>query len=346
MAFFQQKFIKKNWPWSIKQKLEFVKLLKGLLKNGFPLQETLPFIRLVMPKITQRLVNLEQGFQRGDPLSRGLKACGFTEYEETILYFAEFHGDFIGAFQLIEDRLTQRRERQKRLLRLLGYPLILAFFLLFILMAIRTVILPELATGESKYQQSFGLMVISNGPEMLGIGLLIFLGIVWLCYLLSRRMRPVNRLILLSKVPIISHFLQKVMTAFFSHQLGKLLLSGLEMQEIMTLMGTEDGSGLAKGISERVVTYYQRGENLSQALGSLPFLRPEFEQIVVRGEVQGELGGELVIYSAILWEDLDDQINRVFLWLQPVVFSVIALVILAVYGALLLPIYQEMEGIV
>lgn len=299
-----------------------------------------------MPKEKQRLSSLKSHLLKGDSISQALRKTGFNDFEETIIYFSEFHGDFLDAFQIIEDRLSDQVSRRKRLVRLLGYPLMLVIFLFGIILAIRTIILPTTGVVTAAKNDNLGVLLIRYGPEFIGCVGILFSVVLLLGTFFTRKLRQIDRLILISKLPIIKSFLQITMTAFLANQMGKLLSKGLGMKDILEVMSNSEASKFSQEISERIVGFYQKGMSFGDAVGALPFLRKEFKQIIIKGELQGKLGAELILYSQLLWQDLDDRVERIFLWLQPLVFCGIALIILAVYGALLLPIYQEMEGIV
>ena len=61
------------------------------------------------------------------------------------------------------------------------------------------------------------------------------------------------------------------------------------------------------------------------------------------GEVKSKLGSELEIYAEKTWEDFFRRVHKAMNVIQPLVFVFVALVIVLLYAAMLLPIYQNME---
>ena len=59
--------------------------------------------------------------------------------------------------------------------------------------------------------------------------------------------------------------------------------------------------------------------------------------------VPRELGAELSLYADECWEEFFSKINRAMQLIQPLVFLFVALMIVLIYAAMLLPIYQNME---
>lgn len=63
------------------------------------------------------------------------------------------------------------------------------------------------------------------------------------------------------------------------------------------------------------------------------------------GDIKSKLGQELDIYSQESWETFFSQLNRATQWIQPIIFLVVAVVIVMIYAAILLPIYQHMGDV-
>lgn len=63
------------------------------------------------------------------------------------------------------------------------------------------------------------------------------------------------------------------------------------------------------------------------------------------GDIKSKLGQELDIYSQESWETFFSQLNRATQWIQPIIFLVVAVVIVMIYAAILLPIYQQMGDV-
>lgn len=74
----------------------------------------------------------------------------------------------------------------------------------------------------------------------------------------------------------------------------------------------------------------------------MAFLNPELSLIILQGEVKGNLGKELLIYGRREWEGLMKLADKKIRFLQPMMFLLIAVLIISVYSALLLPIYKGM----
>ena len=85
-------------------------------------------------------------------------------------------------------------------------------------------------------------------------------------------------------------------------------------------------------------------EDFSQMIGTYPFFRKELSLIIEYGEVKSKLGSELEIYAEKnLGKHFFTRVNRTMNLVQPLVFIFVALIIVLLYAAMLMPMYQNME---
>ena len=80
-------------------------------------------------------------------------------------------------------------------------------------------------------------------------------------------------------------------------------------------------------------------------MNSFTFFNSELGFIIMHGEATSRLGKELAIYANDCQLRLTLQIQKIFSWIQPLIFLVIAFFIMCVYLALLLPTFTMMEEI-
>ena len=85
-----------------------------------------------------------------------------------------------------------------------------------------------------------------------------------------------------------------------------------------------------------------RGQSFQRRSGGILFQK-ELPLMIEYGEVKSKLGSELEIYAEKTWEDFFRQVHKAMDVIQPLVFVFVALVIVLLYAAMLLPIYQNME---
>ncbi|MCG0677802.1 ComG operon protein 2 [Lactiplantibacillus plantarum] len=100
---------------------------------------------------------------------------------------------------------------------------------------------------------------------------------------------------------------------------------------------------------------YQQGQVIEQALltgTSLVtiiqedrLLPDELALLVGKESPAEQLSQELLYFATLQYERLIRQLNRMIGWIQPIMFGIIALVVVGTYLSLLLPMYQSMGEI-
>ncbi|WP_252899313.1 type II secretion system F family protein [Lactococcus fujiensis] len=76
------------------------------------------------------------------------------------------------------------------------------------------------------------------------------------------------------------------------------------------------------------------------------FFNHELALMIEYGELKDKLGLELGIYADECWEQFFIKIDRAIQFIQPLVFVFIALMIILLYAAMLLPIYSNMNKMI
>ncbi|WEG73512.1 competence type IV pilus assembly protein ComGB [Vagococcus intermedius] len=330
--------------WNRQARFEFVELLGELLVSGFTMQESLAFMKDLLPKHRQGIDNLLKNFSLGEPIHKSFASLGYTDKQVTQLYLASVHGDLIGTLTYIAVQTKDERYQREQLLKVLAYPLLLITFLVGMMLLMRYLLVPQLTVmtqGSSK--KSHLLEAVTNLPFFLG-GVGGFLALLsGLFYWQFKRNNAIKRSTFYSRIPGISKFYCYYYTSFFANEWGMLLKHGLELQAILRIMQVDGNAQLMIDVSKKLDKGLAEGHPLYQEIANWSFFTKEFATIIHRGEVKGKLGDELVIYSKRLWQELNKRLERVMLWIQPVTFIIVAGLILVIYGALLLPIYQEMD---
>ena len=65
--------------------------------------------------------------------------------------------------------------------------------------------------------------------------------------------------------------------------------------------------------------------------------------IIEYGDMKVKLGDELLVYADESWTKFFEKVEKTMTLIQPLVFLFVALMIVLIYAAMLLPIYAQME---
>ncbi|OJG71996.1 hypothetical protein RV12_GL001079 [Enterococcus quebecensis] len=313
------------------------------MKNGFTIQESLLFMkksRSISEKAINYLITL---MEQGESLHSGLVPLGFKTLVITQIEFAQTHGDLAGTLKRINQHMRIVEKQQQSFYKVISYPVLLLLFLTVVLISIRQVLLPQLMINGTIQADSIGIHFIQKSPYyLLAFILSLVVTVSFLRWQLSKR-TFLQRATFFSKLPLIGKFYKEYSSAFFALEWGKLFYQGLEIKMVIQLMQTVEQRSLMRELAEIIEERSILGHTFYEQLPTFSFFSPELSLIIQQGEVKGNLGKELMLYSELCWQRFFKRMEKLIQWIQPIIFLIVALLVVSVYAAMLLPIYGGME---
>jgi competence protein ComGB len=182
-------------------------------------------------------------------------------------------------------------------------------------------------------------------PGLLLVGFAIFIVLISIGWIFTKRMSEIKKLVILSKMPFINTFVKDFISFSLAQEWSNLFLQGLEMKEVSLLMSNLESSGFMKEIGTQMKRDVLRGISFEEQVSNLAFIHEDLAIIIFSGDAKGKLGEELSFYAKICCEEMIYRMEKYMQFIQPVVFLFVALVILGVYASIMLPLYANMGGI-
>lgn len=332
-----------------KAQASFLVKLSALMAEGFALKDALQFLAAIMPTETGWIQELLNDLESGKSFDQSLKSAGFSERITAQIYLSLVHGQFAETLGMSGTYLYEKNRQEKQLLKLLQYPVLLLSFMAGVVLVIRMILLPNLillGVGESTKQSLVSFLAISFIEYFpYTIGLLFAAGTtVFICgktYL--QKQTALQKATVLSELPYFGKMVKLYYTQYFSYEWSQLFKSGLQLNEMIALMQQKSTTQLMQETALYLEESLLEGKNLAESMKELAFFNPEFSLIVLHGEATGHLASELVLFSEDCRQRLAEMIEKVFSYIQPLMFLLIAFIILCVYLALLLPMYGLFE---
>lgn len=328
---------------SRKETKEILNLLAELLANGFDIEQSFSFLKLVMPTRGKFFKQMKRQLLKGRSLSICLLSLNLTESQQAQLTFSEIHGDIVGTLERISKQISDQDTQKNQLIKVISYPVLLLLFLFSVIFGMKVYVLPQLADLYSQSKgKNWGLALVEHSPQiLLGICLLtFFIYGIGKCYLSQKS--AVARANWWSKVPVVNKFYKSYYTSLFATEWGKLLTQGMEFREVILVMNQQGYTPLMQEMSRTIEKQLEKGVSLNKGIVEWHFLKPELNLILLQGEVKGDLGKELLIYGQREWCYLIALAEKKIRFIQPAMFVFIAVLIISIYSALLLPIYNGM----
>lgn len=257
---------------------------------------------------------------------------------------AESHGDLAQTLSGIAEQMRLVQRQRENFLKAVSYPLLLLIFLIVILLGMRFFLLPQLLASGMIRAEDFSVQLIKMVP-VIGLGMIIFLLVLLLCWQSwGKRHNYLVRFRVLAKIPLLGTLFSNYYSAYFALEWGKLFQQGLELNQIIECLLVVNGRSLMQEMAGDLKVRLAQGNTLAEELGRYPFLTREFSRIVFQGEARGNLAKELLTYSQLVWCRFFNQLEFLCSWLQPLVFLIVAILIVSLYLTMLLPL-TNLEGI-
>lgn len=328
---------------------QFLKRCGRLLLDGFSLQESLVFLETIVDKKSEDMVQIiHKEVSQGKLFSDALKKAGFPDEVCAQLYFSLFHGHLAETTVNAGDQLIKRADKKRKFMLLLQYPLILLSFVMLMLLAMRFILLPHMGGLITGYENrlDFGTRVIVasvyHAPTILCVGGVLGGLLLILLRYKAQKMTPLARLVWISRWSNSALF-TLYWSQFFSNEWGGLLKGNSSLYEVVTIMKQNTLSPLITEVGEHIEKEMKQGKSFHQSLQALTFLKKEITLVVKQGEQSGHLGLELEMYAKSCEEEFDKNIDQLLNWIQPLIFIFVAVIIVAIYAALLLPTFSALN---
>lgn len=325
----------------------FLTRLAALLKEGYTFHDGLI---LLLPYHNKNYIELlrqiENDLKAGLGTTIILSRLGFSVNILLPVIISEVDGRLWQALEGIADRLKKAEARQKKLKNMLLYPLVLFLFMGVLLVVFRNYFLPNLqALTLSSNDESTGFVsilpiIVAKIPDVMISTWLVFFVALAVAILIYRKLLPVDKIRFFMAIPILGSFFSKMKTRDFAGEMGSLLNSGISMQNALDVLVEQKVDPIMSEIAQEMKGHVIYGENFDQAIQLTNGLRDEFSSYAKHGSDTGHLAKELILYSENLNETLEEEIGKWLALLQPFLFTILAICILAAYLALLLPVYD------
>lgn len=317
--------------------------LAEMLDEGFSLQQAVHFLHYLLPKQELSLSHLTQHLSQGHSLETGLQKIGYSSNITSQLFYANQQGKLNQALHDCAKQLYEKVAFQRLLFKQLTYPCILVCFLIGLLFGMRTFLLPQLSSfiTQEVYDQQLlvrGLLLFFTFlPQLILSG---FSCIIILCLtlLLSlRRLTPIKRRQFLCRILLVRHFIQLSTTRYLSHTLGHFFASGFSIQQTLHTLCRYPLDPLLTDIASHLQKGYLSGMGLPEQLKTLGILTSSFPEILHQAELTSQTSQKCLRYSEVLAQTIAQDIQKLVKIIQPVMFLLIGILILAMYLMMMLP---------
>lgn len=307
-----------------------------LLNTGFSLKEAVEFSQTLLPNLDEPIGKINGKLRDGNTLATAIKPwVSVDTYYQLML--AEQHRQLLATFSLF----SERSQQSTKLKRLLQYPLLL-FCLLFIIITVMAIfVFPELGqfgdhVGPERWQTIWQ-------PLMVAVGAIATWSIYrWIAFCHLNKIAQVR---LLCRLPFLGSIFRHYYGYYICSNLSLLIMQGLSLQKMIELCSQFSNQSLLHQITKEVRPVVMTGKSIDNIIYHEPFIPNELAVLIHQGATSEKLGLQVNSLATLLFRrvmhDCESRLNFV----QPLMYLIIAGVIITLYLQMLMPIYQTMQVI-
>ncbi|EDO0828130.1 type II secretion system F family protein [Listeria monocytogenes] len=343
MAFFQRT----NW----KEDGEFLIRVASLLEKGFSLDATISYLSITSPKYRKRYEQIITSLANGNSFSYALSKNGFPEFICSQLHYASSHGYFLQTIHETGVHMKRKAEETNALMKTFQYPLVLFSTVIIVFFLLRIFLLPkfellftQLSTNGT-VGTKFTYFLLEKVPVLLGIFLLSLFLIFSFIIRKQKQKNAYDRAYFYCRIPYIRQFSRIHYSQYLSRELGYLLKSGLSITHIMHLFAQEESPAFFQAIARQILPTLEQGLSLTKALEKMPIFEKELYYIAIHGEKNGDLAEEFLFYYNLCHQKSLQKTEKLFSFIQPIVFIVIGILIVSIYLSILYPMFSMVNHI-
>lgn len=334
----RKKYLKKKPKLKIVDQLKVIELLSNLLQKGFSFQTSLAFIRKLYINSDKFIIlkQMDDNLRKGENLYQIFLLAGFNHKVISKIKLSEIHGDVIKTLDRLILEMKSEQTRLIKLKRILQYPIILILMIIMIMVTVKLFLLPQVLNFTNH-----PLIIESRLNRIfLTVIMFIIIFILMIIWMYRKQKSQLDKINVLLKIPFIKSWCLFTYTSYFCFEFSQLLLLGLETKEILQVLQEKGNLLWIQEVAKKIEENLKKGYLLSDIVTEFKFFLPGLYYLVQEGEMKGNLGNELEVYSQEVW---DEWINKLESWLtliQPLIFIMIGLVVIMIYMLILLPLYQ------
>ncbi len=338
--------------WRLSDQVVLLKRLGELLEKGYSLLQALEFLRFQLPLGKRvQLQCMIDGLKDGKSLHDSFHQLMFHQEMLSYLFYAEQHGDISFALQQGSALLYKKDKYRKDMMKIMQYPIFLAFFLMIMLAVFNLILLPQVEMVYSSFGSTAPLLTeqilsaIKLIPYIIfSIILIVIIGCsLYMFYF--RKLPHIQQIKIMLRIPLLKTFLILKYSHYFATQLSGLLYGGLSVLEALTIMMEQKYHSFFQYEAGRIERQLIAGESLQSIVAKSAYYEKELSYIIAHGQANGNLAIELGDYSNLVMEKLEQKMKHMLVIIQPILFTCIGGIVILMYLAMIMPMFQMMNSI-
>lgn len=318
------------------QKAEYLLIISKLLRNGFSLSESINCLRLLNTQ-NDIFEKIYKDLCSGQMISQSLQYLQLPTVVFNQLVIAQSHGHLETALEQTGTLLQSQAKQKNKLKELLAYPCFILTFLITMLVGMKVYIVPQLAVTD-------GGQVIDLFLKLLLLGIFLIVLVSGYFVIMLKQKNEQQRAKILVKLPIVGKVYLKFFQFLILQGLGMQMASGMNLYDICESNNRFQKDSIQAYLARQFIVGLSRGESLSKMVEGEILLPKQLTIILQAGESGTALAQDLLLMSELKFDEIQRDLKKILNLVQPILFGIIAVVIVVTYLIVLLPIYGMMKG--
>ena len=326
-------------------KIYFIQRLSELIEHGYMLEDSIEFLLFQYDVSLEKIDSLKLELSHGKKLSDLLRYLGYSTFVTSKMKFAEDYGSIEDMLLEIENYLRIKKEQKEKVIKTLRYPLILTIALITLIMVFNLLVIPQfenIYTSSSikmDIQTILLIKIIYYTPKIISI--IVILSIILLVYMIYiKRYRKNIFLNTLMYIPKIRVYARLYYSYKFTLELSLFLMSGFSLKTALEVIIEENYDYYLTYFSKRIMRDLDKGLSFEEAIASIKFFDKSVEKFVIHGINNGLIDRELKLFSELMLDTFLTSLDKMLRKFQPVLFAILAFVIIGLYMVILMPIFN------
>lgn len=330
---------------SNEEKIYFVRRLRELIKHGYMMGDSIEFLMIQNNASEEIIESVKKDLSEGKKLSNIFKQLNYPMTIISKVEFSENYGKIESMLEEVEKYLILKKQQKEKIIKTLRYPIFLIITLMMIIILFNIMVIPQFQSiyNSTNLKMSIEVKVLIKTlyyiPKLLTlIVLLIILFILYFSYLYKNNQKRFLREI--SKIPIINSYFEKYFSYQYSLEISLFLMSGFSIKTTLSEIIKKNYNKFFTEFSRKIEKSLEEGTQLEESIQGINNLDNKMSRFVKHGLKNSMLEKELKLYSDITLDTLLRQIEKSLKKIQPILFLLLAMIIIGLYLVILLPIFN------
>ena len=326
-------------------KIYFIKRLYELIDHGYMLEDSLEFLLIQYEVADDEIKKIKEKLSNGSKLSDILGYLGYSQLIVSKIKFAEDYGRIEDMLLEVETYLKIKKIQQEKVIKTLRYPLFLTLTLICLIMVFNALVIPQFENiyTSSNIKMDLQTIILIKSlyyiPKIISIiFLLILICIGYTIYTI--KYKPNLFLKSLLYIPKVRNYSKLYFSYRFSMELSLFLMSGFSLKTALEVMVEEDYDYYLTLFSKDILNELDQGIGFEDAIGKIKYFDKSMRKFVSHGKNNGLIDKELKLFSELMLDTFLTSLDKNLKKLQPILFGILAVVIVGLYMVILLPIFN------